>query len=107
MRNIYTLLLIFIVLMVSAFSPEAKGTNESENAETSEDQNNSQHGSNADRVTMENESIEEEDYGDAMDQFAEYVPERVVATLTALTEMLHELDIEPVGIPKSSNPIPE
>lgn len=107
MRNIYTLLLIFIVLMVSACSPEAKGTNKSENAETSEDQNNSQNESKEDRLTLENDGIDEEDYGEAMDQFAEDVPERVVTTSTALTEMLHELDIEPVGIPKSSNPIPE
>lgn len=58
-------------------------------------------------LTLENDGVDEEKFKEALEQFPEHVPERIIATSVPLTEMLHLLDITPVGVPTSTNPIPE
>ncbi|MEG0260610.1 MAG: ABC transporter substrate-binding protein [Lysinibacillus sp.] len=52
------------------------------------------------------DGVNEEKFQEALAAFPETVPEKIVTTSVPLTEMLHLLDIEPVGVPTSTNPIP-
>ncbi|MEQ6356446.1 ABC transporter substrate-binding protein [Lysinibacillus sp. M3] len=52
------------------------------------------------------DGVNEEEFQKALASFPAKVPEKIVTTSVPLTEMLHLLDIEPVGVPTSTNPIP-
>ena len=52
------------------------------------------------------DGVDEEKFQEALAKFPETVPEKIVTTSVPLTEMLHLLDIVPVGVPTSTNPIP-
>lgn len=58
-------------------------------------------------LTLENDGTDEEKFNEALSQFSEAVPERIITTSVPLTEMLHLLDITPVGVPTSTNPLPQ
>ncbi|MFF2176907.1 ABC transporter substrate-binding protein [Lysinibacillus sp. NPDC058147] len=52
------------------------------------------------------DGVDEEAFQKALASFPATVPEKIVTTSVPLTEMLHILDITPVGVPTSTNPIP-
>ncbi|MFJ7980269.1 ABC transporter substrate-binding protein [Lysinibacillus xylanilyticus] len=52
------------------------------------------------------DGVNEEAFQKALASFPATVPEKIVTTSVPLTEMLHLLDITPVGVPTSTNPIP-
>lgn len=52
------------------------------------------------------DGVDEEAFQKALASFPATVPEKIVTTSVPLTEMLHLLDITPVGVPTSTNPIP-
>ncbi|MFJ7888040.1 ABC transporter substrate-binding protein [Lysinibacillus xylanilyticus] len=52
------------------------------------------------------DGVNEEAFQKALASFPATVPEKIVTTSVPLTEMLHLLDITPVGVPTSKNPIP-
>lgn len=53
------------------------------------------------------DGVDEAELAEALAQFPETVPERLITTSVPLTEMLQLLDITPVGVPTSTNPLPE
>lgn len=52
------------------------------------------------------DGVNEEKFQEVLAKFPEMVPDKIVTTSVPLTEMLHLLDIVPVGVPTSTNPIP-
>ncbi len=52
------------------------------------------------------DGVDEEAFQKALASFPTTVPEKIVTTSVPLTEMLHLLEITPVGVPTSTNPIP-
>lgn len=52
------------------------------------------------------DGVNEEKFQELLAAFPETVPDKIVTTSVPLTEMLHLLDIVPVGVPTSTNPIP-
>jgi len=111
-KNIILYMFIaFVLAGCSATSDgKAKEGNVAENdpgtADQADERDNEQVGTEG-KLTLENDGVDEEDYEKVMEQLSGDAPERVVVASSALTEMLHELDVEPVGVPKSTNPIPE
>jgi len=57
--------------------------------------------------SLENDGVDEKKFQEDLEQFPENIPERVITTSVPITEMLQLLDITPVGVPTSTNPIPE
>lgn len=64
-------------------------------------------GVQSDQLTLESDGVDEEKYQEIMAQFGEEISERVITTSVPLAEMLHILDVTPVGVPTSANPLPE
>ena len=56
---------------------------------------------------LENDGIDQEAFNELLGQFPADVPERVITTSVPLTEMLYLLGVTPVGVPTSTNPIPD
>lgn len=57
--------------------------------------------------SLENDGIDETAFAEDLAQFPETVPERTITTSVPITEMMQLLDVRPVGVPTSTNPIPE
>src|SRR5699024_2376044 len=73
-------------------------TNANEDVETEE----------ADEVfSLENDGVDETEFQEDLGQFSGIIPERIITTSVPITEMLHLLDVTPVGVPTSTNPIPK
>lgn len=53
-----------------------------------------------------NDGVDEVTFQEILATFPETVPTNIVTTSVPVTEMLHLLDIAPVGVPTSTNPIP-
>lgn len=80
-----------------------------ENKETQKDGTSQQQEiSESTKVQVEKfeDGVNEEAFQKALASFPATVPEKIVTTSVPLTEMLHLLDITPVGVPTSTNPIP-
>lgn len=56
--------------------------------------------------TAFDDGIDEKAFQKALAAFPKTVPSKIVTTSVPLTEMLHLLNIVPVGVPTSTNPIP-
>lgn len=52
------------------------------------------------------DGIDEKNFKEILATFPETVPDKIVTTSVPLSEMLNLLDIVPVGVPTSTNPIP-
>ncbi|WP_332651541.1 ABC transporter substrate-binding protein [Lysinibacillus sp. 54212] len=57
-------------------------------------------------TTAFQDGVDEKKFQELLASFPETMPNNVVTTSVPLTEMLHLLDIVPVGVPTSTNPIP-
>lgn len=53
------------------------------------------------------DGVDETELTEALAQFPEEKPERLITTSVPLTEMLQLLDVTPVGVPTSTNPLPK
>lgn len=53
-----------------------------------------------------NDGVDEAAFKEALATFPQTVPSKIVTTSVPLTEMLHLIDVVPVGVPTSTNPIP-
>ncbi|GKV65975.1 MULTISPECIES: ABC transporter substrate-binding protein [unclassified Sporosarcina] len=54
----------------------------------------------------EGDGVDEKELEELIAQFPETVPERLITTSVPLAEMLQLLDVTPVGVPTSTNPLP-
>lgn len=52
------------------------------------------------------DGVDEKAFQEALATFPKTVPDKIVTTSVPLTEMLHLLNIVPVGVPTSTNPLP-
>ena len=79
-----------------------------EKSEDSVEQKSQEQASSAsvDQTNVFDDGVDEEKFQEALAKFPDIVPEKIVTTSVPLTEMLHLLDIVPVGVPTSTNPIP-
>lgn len=57
--------------------------------------------------SLENDGVDEDAFQEDLEQFSEDVPDRIITTSVPITEMLYLLNIIPVGVPTSTNPIPD
>lgn len=110
MKGISFILFTIMLAFLAACGTESEGSaieNEDNTEEVIESNENGTGEEVAAGLTLENDGVDEEDLQEALEQFSEEVPERVITTSVPITEMLHLLDITPVGVPTSTNPLPE
>ncbi|MGE8034272.1 MULTISPECIES: ABC transporter substrate-binding protein [unclassified Lysinibacillus] len=88
--------------LVGCSQQEKEADKEIQKEETSQ----SQEVSEATQKGKFEDGVNEEAFQKALASFPATVPEKIVTTSVPLTEMLHILDITPVGVPTSTNPIP-
>lgn len=100
---LYSLLLAPAVLLAACGDAETKPKDEAQEVQTTEEQKTEK----ADQLSLEQDGIDEIAFKEALDQFADTMPERIVTTSVPLAEMLDILDITPVGVPTSTNPLPK
>lgn len=94
------ILIIAIFALLAACSSEKSAGTAEETATKDATDNKEVH-------SLENDGIDAKEFQDDLDQFAEEKPERIITTSVPITEMLQLLDITPVGVPTSTNPLPE
>lgn len=102
--NKYILMLIIALFTVlSACSSDTAIDEEDKasetNAEEAEEVN--------EQYSLDHDGIDEEEFQKNLAQFPEEKPERIITTSVPMAEMLQLLDITPVGVPTSTNPLPE
>lgn len=96
MKKIVIGLLIGVLAMLTACAPtEKKGTPEKQEP-----------GKGEAVIEQKGDGVDESDLKEALAQFPETQPERTITTSVPLAEMLNLLDITPVGVPTSTNPLP-
>ncbi len=98
------ILAAMFALLTACSSDSVDSANEKENKPTIGEKENAEQDK---ELTLENDGVDDEKLKEVLDQFSEEVPERIITTSVPLTEMLHLLEITPVGVPTSTNPIPE
>ncbi len=99
---LYSLLLVPAVLLAACGGDTEKKEDvqqeQTEKEQTTEKTN---------QLTLEQDGIDEKALEEALAQFPKALPERLVTTSVPLAEMLNLLDITPVGVPTSTNPLPK
>ncbi|ATP41823.1 ferrichrome ABC transporter substrate-binding protein [Solibacillus sp. R5-41] len=95
--------------MVAALTLALYGCSENEVENVGSAETNTQeqqpNENNVNKTAFE-DGVDEKEFQEALAAFPETVPSKIVTTSVPLTEMLHLLDIVPVGVPTSTNPIP-
>lgn len=97
-------LLALSLTLVGCSQQEKEENKETKKDETSQQQEISE--STKAKEGKFEDGVNEEAFQKALASFPATVPEKIVTTSVPLTEMLHILDITPVGVPTSTNPIP-
>lgn len=82
-------------------SPSAPAASPSASSSGSESQPPAEEG-----LTLENDGVNQAMFEESLAGLPEKVAERIVTTSVPLTEMMYLLDVTPVGVPTSTNPIP-
>src|SRR5699024_7983462 len=80
---------------------EQNSSNEQENTSSNENVNENK-GEKTGRHASVDRSLKE-----ILAQFPDEQAEKVITTSVPIAEILHTLDIKPVGVPTSTNPLPE
>lgn len=101
MRKVIVFTSLIVLFLLASCSPQSS---EEEGASNKTDK---QGGNTEEIYSLDNDGIDEGAFQEALDQFPEKIPERIITTSVPVTEMLHLLDITPVGVPTSTNPIPK
>lgn len=99
---LYSLLLVPAVLL-AACSDEQENKKEIQEEQTIDEKG----ASKGDQLSLEQDGVDQEAFNEALDQFSETSPERIVTTSVPLAEMLDILDVTPIGVPTSTNPLPK
>ncbi|WP_301107750.1 ABC transporter substrate-binding protein [Sporosarcina sp.] len=104
MKKIWIGLLIGVLSVMTACSADTKeDTSEKVKNETEIDTEVK----DAERQPAEEgDDVDEKELEELIEQFPEMVPERLITTSVPLAEMLQMLDVTPVGVPTSTNPLP-
>lgn len=97
--NKHVLILIMALLtLLSACSSDTAADGEEKKTPTSNDH---------EVYSLDHDGIDEEEFQKDLEQFQAEKPERIITTSVPIAEMLQLLDITPVGVPASTNPLPE
>lgn len=97
---------LFIGLVIGGLAVLTACSDDSQNAE--ETSTDSSAIANATEVELieNNDGVDDKEVDELVAQLPEVMPERIITTSVPLAEMLHLLDITPVGVPTSTNPLP-
>lgn len=98
MREFYLVLLIGIFALLTACSSGSADN------DVKQEENKSAEGVSV--YNLENDGVDQERFDEFHGEFPGRDSKRVVTTSVPLTEMLYLLDVTPVGVPTSTNPIP-
>lgn len=98
-KYIFGLVIALVILLAAACStdqPEALVVNEKNNSNASESVYN-----------LDNDGIDEMEFEKDLEQFPDEIAEAVITTSVPIAEMLQLLGVTPVGVPTSTNPLPD
>lgn len=87
-----------LLTLLSACSSDTAADGEEKKTPTSNDH---------EVYSLDHDGIDEEEFQKDLEQFQAEKPERIITTSVPIAEMLQLLDITPVGVPASTNPLPE
>ncbi|MGX2961263.1 ABC transporter substrate-binding protein [Peribacillus sp. JNUCC 23] len=108
MKKSYLILFVAcFMLMAACSSNSAEDANKKDEVAKAENQESSKKAKADDTYSLENDGVNNAELKNALNDFPKEVPERVITTSVPLTEMLYLLGVTPVGVPTSTNPIPE
>lgn len=112
MKRIIVFMLISALVVMTACSSNTTDNDAMNDAEASTASNGTTTNEVVEEVadevySLDNDGVDKAAFTEALGQLPAEVPERIITTSVPLTEMLHLLGITPVGVPTSSNPIPE
>lgn len=99
MRRFYLVLLTAALMVMGACSANDKGEDVNKDTVTDDVAEESTY-------SLENDGVDQAAFDEVLAQFPQGTAERIITTSVPLTEMLYLLDITPVGVPTSTNPIP-
>mgnify|MGYP002507980720 CR=1 FL=1 len=105
-RIAFSFLIAGASLSLIACSTEDASKGQKENQSEERQGQQGEDVASATELTLENDGVDEKELASALEQFPEGVAEQLVTTSVPLTEMLSVLEITPVGVPTSTNPIP-
>lgn len=97
-----------LMLCIAIYGCSEEGKEESqgnENKQVESNQTTTEESNKEVEKTIE-DGVDEAKFQETLATFPETVPSKIVTTSVPITEMLHLLDIKPVGVPTSTNPIP-
>ncbi|MBD7908594.1 ABC transporter substrate-binding protein [Sporosarcina gallistercoris] len=100
MRKILIGLSIGLLAVLTACGPTEKEEVEKETPVTGENEQVEKTDANT------ADGVDEKELKDTLAEFPEGSPERIITTSVPLAEMLDLLDVTPVGVPTSTNPLP-
>ncbi|WP_042477644.1 ABC transporter substrate-binding protein [Bacillus ndiopicus] len=98
MKKLFIGFLFCLILVLGACASNKEESSEKEETQT----NNNETTNNK----VENEVVVNAETTELLAQFPEKVAEKVITTSVPITEMLQLLNIEPIGVPTSTNPLP-
>ncbi|MEO4053811.1 ABC transporter substrate-binding protein [Solibacillus sp. CAU 1738] len=112
MRKLLVLLVCSVLFLAACSGKEAEPADsktgdmvKKQDQSTKKDQQEGTVDENA--LTLENDGVDEAKFQELLATLPAEKPERIVVTSVPLTEMLYLLGVDPVGVPTSTNPIPE
>lgn len=100
MKKLYIWFALALFVLLAACSNDS---DEGEAAPSKDQASDNEH----EIYSLENDGIDEEAFQEDLAQFSENAPERIITTSVPIAEMLQILGITPVGVPTSTNPLPE
>ncbi|GIN71830.1 heme ABC transporter substrate-binding protein IsdE [Bacillus sp. J14TS2] len=104
MKKYTIILFIFFITLLAACSAE---TNTNKEADDHQEESKVQVNETDNKAALEEDGVDETALDEALEQFPKEIPERIITTSVPITEMLHLLEITPIGVPTSTNPIPK
>ncbi|WP_062107988.1 ABC transporter substrate-binding protein [Bacillus niameyensis] len=106
-KGLYIFCLVALALLSACSSSPSEAEQRKEPEVNKTDDTSSKETKEPDKTyTLENDGVDESAYKEALTPFPTEIPERIITTSVPITEMLYLLDITPVGVPTSTNPIP-
>lgn len=99
-RKLLIILAFGVVAMLTACASEEKDGSKGESV------NQQSEKEVVAEVTENTDGVDSAELNDLLAQFPDALPERIITTSVPLAEMLQLLDITPIGVPTSTNPLP-
>lgn len=108
MKKAVALLLLLAIIVLPACSSKSNDNHASTASPTPAGSTKPAASADPSKVyNLSNDGVDPAVFAEKLKQFPEQVPTHVVTTSVALAEMLHLLGIMPVGVPTSTNPLPD